>query len=176
MTALAIRGEDERCISIGMNGYVPKPFTMQSLYAELERVLETINHTQASIHQLSDGNIYVDLSLLDELAANDNGYRKTMINLFLDHMPNTLKKLQEYHDESDWNNVFRTAHYAKSSLSVIKIRQMHEIAEQIENIARSEKNPIKISDLIVELNNYYNKAKYLLNKELNEVSTISKVA
>ena len=176
MTALAIRGEDERCISIGMNGYVPKPFTMQSLYAELERVLETTSYAQTNVHQLSDGNMHIDLSLLNKLAGNDNAYIKTMINLFLDNMPNTLNKLQQYHNDSDWDNVFRTAHYAKSSLSVIKIRQMYEIAEQIENIAKSEKNTKKTTDLIVEINNYYAKAKYLLNKELNELSTISKVA
>ncbi len=39
MTALVVKGEDNRCILLGMDGYLPKPFTFESLYLEIERVL-----------------------------------------------------------------------------------------------------------------------------------------
>jgi CheY-like chemotaxis protein len=37
MTALAIDSEVEKCMNVGMNGSVPKPFTMESLKAALAK-------------------------------------------------------------------------------------------------------------------------------------------
>jgi CheY-like chemotaxis protein len=37
MTALAIDSEVEKCMNVGMNGSVPKPFTMESLTAALAK-------------------------------------------------------------------------------------------------------------------------------------------
>jgi two-component system cell cycle response regulator DivK len=38
LTALAMRGERERAMTAGFDGYVSKPITLSSLYAEIERV------------------------------------------------------------------------------------------------------------------------------------------
>lgn len=40
MTALSMKSEEEKCISNGMNGYIPKPFTTDILFNELKRVLD----------------------------------------------------------------------------------------------------------------------------------------
>jgi CheY-like chemotaxis protein len=39
MTALSIDSEMERCMNVGMNGSVPKPFTMESLNAALAKFI-----------------------------------------------------------------------------------------------------------------------------------------
>lgn len=41
MTANAMKGDKERCLGAGMDGYVSKPVNRQTLFAEIERVLET---------------------------------------------------------------------------------------------------------------------------------------
>jgi len=41
MTALAVNGEENKCLSLGMNGYVSKPFTQQSLYSAVEKMMST---------------------------------------------------------------------------------------------------------------------------------------
>jgi CheY-like chemotaxis protein len=40
MTANAMKGDKERCLEAGMDGYVSKPVKRQTLFAEIERVLE----------------------------------------------------------------------------------------------------------------------------------------
>jgi len=40
LTANAMSEDWDRCIEAGMDGYVPKPFTPESLFAELARVLK----------------------------------------------------------------------------------------------------------------------------------------
>ena len=41
MTANAMKGDKERCLEAGMDGYVSKPVKRQTLFAEIERVLGT---------------------------------------------------------------------------------------------------------------------------------------
>jgi CheY-like chemotaxis protein len=40
MTANAMKGDKQRCLEAGMDGYVSKPVKRQTLFAEIERVLE----------------------------------------------------------------------------------------------------------------------------------------
>ncbi len=42
MTANAMKGDKERCLEAGMDGYISKPVKRQSLFAEIERVLGTM--------------------------------------------------------------------------------------------------------------------------------------
>jgi two-component system sensor histidine kinase/response regulator len=41
MTANAMKGDKERCLEAGMDGYVTKPVKRQILFAEIDRVLGT---------------------------------------------------------------------------------------------------------------------------------------
>jgi CheY-like chemotaxis protein len=41
MTANAMKGDRERCLEAGMDGYVSKPVKRQTLFAEIDRVLGT---------------------------------------------------------------------------------------------------------------------------------------
>ncbi len=176
MTALAIKGEDSKCVALGMNGYVSKPFTVESLYAEMERVLQLDGAGSATVHQLSDGEVTVDLSYLDELASSDTSYTKTMITLFMENMPVTIHKMEQFNNAGDWENLYRTAHYAKSSLSVIQIKALFELSQQIENTARMNKDFSTNVSLIQKMKAFYEKAEKLLNKELEMLSTTKQVA
>jgi CheY-like chemotaxis protein/HPt (histidine-containing phosphotransfer) domain-containing protein len=176
MTALAIKGEDAKCISLGMNGYVSKPFTIESLYTELERVLHQIEANNKPLHKLSDGEIEVDLSYLNELASNDVAYCKTMINLFLENMPATLQRMEECNHKADWEGVYRQAHYAKSSLSVIKVSKLHTQALQLENTARLNKDFHTNASIINNMKQLFAKAAVLLNNELAAYSVAKQVA
>jgi CheY-like chemotaxis protein len=47
LTAHALAGDRERCTDAGMDGYVSKPFTLESLAAELQRFLPGRLHPAA---------------------------------------------------------------------------------------------------------------------------------
>jgi CheY-like chemotaxis protein len=176
MTALAIKGEEEKCLAMGMNGYVSKPFTTESLCGELIKVLSEPEHCTSDANQITDGYINIDLSFLNELSGSDFCYVKTMILLFLENMPNTINQLQENLLKQDWESVYKAAHYAKSSLSVIKIAKMYDLALQIGTIAKADKNQLKVSSLLNQFGFLFSKAENLLQKQINLLQTERQVA
>jgi len=44
MTALALKGEEEKCLALGMNGYLSKPFTSDVLYNTLVKAIEQVEN------------------------------------------------------------------------------------------------------------------------------------
>lgn len=176
MTALAIKGEEEKCIGLGMSGYVSKPFTTESLCSELIRVLQTPRVALNETLRLQDGQINIDLTFLQELAGDDLSYVKTMLNMFLENMPATIQKIKDAAQEADWDKLFKAAHYAKSSLSVVKINVLYDLCVALEHEAKSEKSIAKSNDLATQIEVLYNKAAFLLQKDVIYVSNKQLVA
>lgn len=178
MTALAIKGEEEKCFALGMNGYVSKPFTFESLCNELIRVLN-LNIDELVVEsplQVGSTELNIDLSFLHELAGGDADYAKSMIKLFLENVPNTLKTIKHAIEENNWATVGRLAHYIKSSLSVVKVKKMFDLSTKLESIAQKEQNVDLALSIIDQLNTLYLKAEFLLQKNVLNEQTVKQVA
>jgi CheY-like chemotaxis protein len=148
MTALAINGEDEKCIEFGMNGYVSKPFTVESLYNAISKVYKTPSTISQNANILSTPQVAVDMSMLYEIAGDDKEYIDTMVETFLENMPSTLQKIEEYMVNKDYDSLYKAAHYAKSSLSIIKISDVYSWVEKIEQNAKNRVELDTLEDLI----------------------------
>jgi CheY-like chemotaxis protein len=148
MTALAINGEDEKCIEFGMNGYVSKPFTVESLYNAINKVYKTPSPISQNANILSTPQVAVDMSMLYEIAGDDKEYIDTMVETFLENMPSTLQKIEEYMVNKDYDSLYKAAHYAKSSLSIIKISDVYSWVEKIEQNAKNRVELDTLEDLI----------------------------
>ncbi len=68
---------------------------------------------------LTENDITVDLTILKDLIGDDILSIKPFIELFITNMPRTIETLKNYYDQKDWENVYKTAHFTKSSVSVI---------------------------------------------------------
>jgi HPt (histidine-containing phosphotransfer) domain-containing protein len=76
--------------------------------------------------------VSIDLDGLNELTEGDNEYKTTIINMFLESMPESIQKMQDDLAAEDWGNFYKSAHYAKSSLSVVRVPDMHTLANTME--------------------------------------------
>lgn len=148
MTAFALKGEDEKCYECGMNGYVSKPFTLDSLYNAIHGVFQLPYSVSTNPNILGNHEVAIDLSMLYEIAGNDPAYINTMISTFLENMPVTIGKIETNFQAEDWENLYRSAHYAKSSLSVIKIADMYDWVTTIEQSARRKVDLAALPELI----------------------------
>jgi CheY-like chemotaxis protein/HPt (histidine-containing phosphotransfer) domain-containing protein len=144
MTALGINGQDEKCLECGMNGYVSKPFTVESLHQAISKVYKSPVFISHNHHILSTSEVAIDMSMLYEIAGDDTEYISTMVNTFLENMPSTLQKIDDSLAAKDYESLHRAAHYAKSSLSVIKVSDVYSWVEKIEYNA---KHKIELDEL-----------------------------
>ncbi|RVT73936.1 GAF domain-containing sensor histidine kinase [Flavobacterium sufflavum] len=140
MTAHSFVGEQERCYSVGMDGYVPKPFKQLAL-------LETIKAVMKKEENLTPRR-KLDLSYLDEMACGNPNFRQEMIDLFIEKIPNQVAQLQEAFDRNDTNTVKRTAHNMKSSIDIFMLEDISNYLSIIEIEAKSGRFTAQTEDKI----------------------------
>lgn len=105
MTAHAMKGDREMCLTRGFDGYISKPILLQSLGEEIQRVyclcqaeseVPLFDYPQA-LTQLND-----DKTLFDELAA-----------IFIEELPALLASLHSALEKQDFDAIRRSAHQLK---------------------------------------------------------------
>jgi CheY-like chemotaxis protein len=171
MTAFAQKGEDEKCLQVGMNAYVSKPFTTEILNDTITKVLSTPMNVNANPYILNKEGVVVDISMLYEVASDDESYIQLMINTFIENMPTTIDRIDKSYNESDFEELYRAAHYAKSSLSVIKINEMLEWVQKIEASAKLKTNLEILPELIEKVQTRFAVARQLLQSRIEPVNT-----
>ena len=112
MTAHAMAGEKERCISYGMNDYISKPVKE----AELFNILRTHAREQAETPP-AEG--LISLAYLKELSFGDPEFEHAIIRQFIVQVPDELKLLQEAIENRDYPLIKSLAHGMKSSVAYL---------------------------------------------------------
>jgi signal transduction histidine kinase/DNA-binding response OmpR family regulator len=166
MTADAIKGEEEKCYEAGMNAYISKPFDPNDLY---NRILQLTNRKVAvEVHhglEMPD-EIIVDFSFLKELADNDSSQIYEILDIFLDTMPAGMNELRSLINESaDPDKISKQAHFLKSSVGVVKVKDMYQLLAGIESLAAAGQNTGEIKELFKKAMDNFTMALPLVQRE-----------
>lgn len=112
MTAHAMKGDKERCIKAGMDGYVPKPISSQKLFQEMKSILGK----RKKVDENQPGKIPANENALDGVMDAFNGDPDFFIdvaNMFLTDYPPMLDALKTAIVNQDTDVLNRTAHGLK---------------------------------------------------------------
>ncbi|HSZ72592.1 MAG TPA: PAS domain S-box protein, partial [Cytophagaceae bacterium] len=103
MTAHAMTGEKEKCLAIGMNDYVSKPFKPAELYTKittLTAISTDMEDSPAPVKTMKYN--LIDLSELYELSEGSEEFIAEMLNLFVEDIPTHLDQLHTGIEEKDF--------------------------------------------------------------------------
>ncbi|WP_456312338.1 ATP-binding protein [Pseudomonas shirazensis] len=154
MTAHSLVGEQERCYNMGMNGYVPKPFKQEALMEAIKTVMTNKNDLFKR---------KIDLSFLDEMACGDPHFRKEIIDLFVEKIPNDIMQLENAFNANHYEAVKNLSHNMKSSTDIFMLKDLSNYLSVIEEEAKLEQFS---EDTLDKIN--------ILNTEIIEVVKVLK--
>ena len=167
MTASALRNEKNRCLELGMNEYLTKPFAPASLFFHLRRLLSGEDKPATDTPEMAEKEKPEELYNLSFLAEmEDDGYTAEVLELFLSSAPETLLQIKEATFREQWNEVYRKAHSLKSSLGILQMNQLLHTVGQMETIAKNGTDTDNIEILLQSALQQYNLAKPMLEAEL----------
>ncbi len=172
MTAFALNGEEDRCIELGMNGYVSKPFTTEKLSATIEMILNATSTDCNSPYLLKGNNVEVDINMLYEVAENDLLYIQLMLKTFMKNMPSTLQKIKDGIERKDWDEVYKTAHFAKSSLSIIKVEKIFREILLLEKCSKNKANFEDVDSIIETIIVTYRIVEKLIAERIEKMNKV----
>ncbi|HEV2386612.1 MAG TPA: response regulator [Candidatus Acidoferrales bacterium] len=143
MTAHALKGDRERCLAAGMDGYVSKPVRADMLFKELEA---HIRHAESAPAQPAapapsepSGPMLLDRAAVLTLVEGDRQLLEQLVSIFLDEVPTQLAGLKQAIGDGDAPRVERLAHTLKGAISNFAASSAWEAARRLETLGR-EKN------------------------------------
>lgn len=146
MTAHAMAGEREKCLSYGMNEYIPKPIREIELLKIISNILKTNKGTagrQNENDNISEykGNV-LDLGYLKEISRGNVAFEVNMIEQFLQQVPGELEALQDTFNKQNYAETAQIAHNMRSSVSFMGLTEKldHYLTHIEINAAVQEEN------------------------------------
>lgn len=127
VTAHVNQADRDRCLAVGMDGYVVKPIEQHALYAAIERALA----------QVPSGNEPppADLSgLLDSIGSDSDLLAELIASFRIDHR-DKMQRLQAAVGCADASAVERAAHAFKGALAVFGAHQAMHLCAEMERLA-----------------------------------------
>jgi len=175
MTASTMRNEKTKCIALGINDYITKPFSFVKLSECMQRLLmekkQSISKPAIDVPTETSSNTYYSLRYLDEM--DDKEYSCELLEMFLKDMPAMLKEIREAVFCEDWDIVYKKAHKLKSSVGLLQMQQLLEMLTQLEfkALKRTELATIKTDlDNVIELYRIINP---MIEAELQNIKTVT---
>jgi PAS domain S-box-containing protein len=148
MTARAMQGDQEKCLSAGMNDYVSKPVMPQTLARVLEKWLKKQEGAQKNTNGNPGGTTrpseqlvpklpVLDFAGLMERVMNDPDLAKAILEKFPNDISQRIRALKEFLKTSDRAGAEREAHSIKGASASIGGEALRAEASVIEKAAEA---------------------------------------
>ncbi len=140
LTAHALSGDREICLTAGMDDYLSKPLEMEKLCALLRRWFpgtEAGLPKDSQIDQDLEGELF-DQAAFEKRTMNDDALAKMVISAYLTDIPEQIDKLQKSLDAADFKGFGNSAHRIKGASANLSAMQMMRAAQILEAAARKE--------------------------------------
>jgi signal transduction histidine kinase/DNA-binding response OmpR family regulator/sensor domain CHASE-containing protein len=132
MTAYAMKGDAERCLAAGMDGYLSKPIKADELYATIDKAL---SREPIPIPPTTEPPI--DLPTLLTIIDGDKDLLIELGEIFRQDYPQQVAALHEATRQGDAHRLERIAHSLKGALATIGATTARSLAHELEIMGQS---------------------------------------
>jgi PAS domain S-box-containing protein len=135
MTAYAMKGDRERCLEAGMDGYVPKPINSKQLF-ELIAGVQSVELKAAIGAKAGTNHEILDESALLARFEGEADLLRDVVKLFMDDCPKLMDGIRGAVERNDAHGLERAAHKLKGSVANFSARASFDAALSLETIGR----------------------------------------
>ena len=140
LTAHAMKGDRDRCLRAGMDGYVTKPIKPRELYEAMESLTNSPDQKAgASMPEPASSEPLFDREELLDRVDNDVELLAEIVELFLQDYPSLLEKIEKAVADDDAYQLERAAHALKGSVGNFIADRCYQAAFRLEQMGRDEK-------------------------------------
>jgi len=142
MTAHAMKGDRERCLEAGMDDYVPKPISSETLFNTINALVDQ-HQGSDTVSTPEKPQTATDTPLFDRetlLKAFDDDWELFMevVDMFVTDYPQMMTDIKQAIDQQDSSKLERTAHALKGMLGNFQVEASVEKAFTLEKLGRGE--------------------------------------
>jgi signal transduction histidine kinase/CheY-like chemotaxis protein len=157
----------ERFNNSGFVEALIKPFTEIDLYNTLAPYVGADESIAAMPVQSTHSQSDYDISDLQRFANNDNGALVAILQSFLENSSINLEKLTESVNAQKWDNVAQVAHRMKSSFRQLRVLEVANTLEALEDFNPNQNN-IDLPQMLEQISSETLRVQALLRQDINQ--------
>jgi HPt (histidine-containing phosphotransfer) domain-containing protein len=136
VTANALRGEEERCLAVGMDAYLAKPVAIERLRATLERWLPIGDGAPAAAPSAGAG-AAIDRSGLAAWLGDDSAGIAALLNKFRDSAIDSEQAINAAWRAADLAGLAAAAHRLKGAAQAVGAVRLAAAADRLEQAGKA---------------------------------------
>ena len=180
LTAHAISGDRDRCLAVGMDDYLSKPFTREDLSALLKRWLpasapsargQEAPVVQPGVGAVATPTASIDQGVLEKIRRLERGGAPALVarlvELYLQSAPALIAGMKQAVAGNDPDALRAAVHTLKSSSANVGAMKLHVLCRELEARAR-ERRVADLVEPVADIEEEFMAARAILRRELPE--------